>query len=113
MWIVNDDPVKEAFAPFVKIALELDQFSPIVVPKQGWSVLGSVRVRTEMLSSHKVDLAALFPCSYGNWPKASTCLTMTLSEYSALLSLSSTERGLPTRLQNSYWRMLYFSAVTR
>lgn len=109
---INVPDVKNVF---LKVGLDLDQSSTITsdsVSKDGYlkmSVL--VEVRTQVLSGDKVQLSALFPCGRDHLAE-STCLRMTMEDYSSLLSLANTAAGRPTAMQGSYLRMLYFSAVT-
>jgi hypothetical protein len=106
--------------PFVKVALDMDESAAmefIALQTQqeatGWNdvktVMVSVNMHAQLLSGDDTRLPQLFPCKQGD---DRTCLKMTLDDYSFLLSLKATAAGHPTKAQNSYLRMLYFSAVT-
>jgi hypothetical protein len=104
--------------PFLNVALDFDGSAGVHMvpdkctpPIKTATVLVSVDVKANVRSGDDVVLPLLFPCSDNNHNNK-TCLKMDFEDYSALLSLRSTARGIPTPLQSSYLRMLYFSAVT-
>jgi hypothetical protein len=69
-----------------------------------------VPVTGQKLSGYDVDLEELFPCRPEM--RKIACLRMGFSDYSTLESLAQTAAGHPTKLQASFVRMVYFSAVT-
>ena len=106
---------------FLKIALDIDDAANLHPAtdvaltndrSQLFNTLLWVEVKARVLSGGEVPLPLLFPCGKRSPSDRSTCIRMTLEDYSALLSLESTAGGRPTPAQGSYLRMLYFSAVT-
>jgi hypothetical protein len=68
-----------------------------------------VTATPHVISGVNVNVSALFPC--GDMEGAA-CLRMTLADEVLLLALADTASGRPWQQQNSFVRMLYFSAVT-
>ncbi len=99
------------YGDILVVSLYLNPYFLTSHPIDGPEKLEYVRVTPTVRSDHSVELSDFFPCHDKGW-QSSTCLGMTYSELSELLSLSATEQGLPTEKQRSYARMLYFSAVT-
>jgi len=111
--MVNETPGAAESDSFVRVELELNSASQIGSTNGlPWGDINSVRAVPVSVSVQNTDLAALFPCTHAKWFKNATCLAMTLEQFDDVMSLSLTENGLPTALQNSYPRNLYFSAAT-
>ena len=116
MFLVNNGTTNDV--DFIRVGLDLDENS-ILHGEQDPSKINSwfstkvfyADVRAANLSDFDVQLPLLFPCGKFRGPTG-TCLKMTLDDYSLLLSLNATAAGQPTRAQSSFFRMLYFSAVT-
>jgi len=68
-----------------------------------------VTATPHVISGVNVNVSEMFPC--GDMEGAA-CLRMTLADEVLLLTLADTASGRPWPEQNSFLRMLYFSAVT-
>jgi hypothetical protein len=96
---------------FLKVALDIDESAPAVQESPESTALLFVPVRVSTLHGSTDNFSRIFPCKKDAMLNT-TCLRMTFEDYSSLISLRETAAGRPSRLQSSFLRMLYFSAVT-
>ena len=78
-------------------------------PQGNWATqVVEVQVKPEILEGPRMDLSTIFPCRNG----FGTCLRMTGEDCVSLTEFQEVAAGHLTDEQSSYFRMLYFSAVT-
>ena len=101
----------------VNVALVVSEpYASYIQPRRGFDELSEddvaeVQVAARQLNGDEIDLTSLFPCSTFS-PNTNTCLKMSIRSLTYLREFSGVERGSLTRQQNSFWRNMYFSAVT-